>query len=150
MKRRRGLGAGLALLAGCTIEPDFDHAGAHAPAEGALARSPRTAWVFSSGGPRGFVHVGVLKALGELELRPDLVVGASAGAMVGVLYAGGLDAQQIERLALELQPVGLARLARTAADRLSGAAVAYVGDYFPYNKRGWANGWIMSGMALSR
>ncbi len=30
---------------------------------------------------------------------------------------------------------------------LSGAAVAFVGDYFPSNRRGWANGWIMSGIA---
>jgi predicted MFS family arabinose efflux permease len=33
---------------------------------------------------------------------------------------------------------------------LSGAAVAYVGDYFPYEKRGWANGWIMSGIAMGQ
>lgn len=33
---------------------------------------------------------------------------------------------------------------------LSGSAVAYVGDYFPYEKRGWANGWIMSGMAMGQ
>ena len=33
---------------------------------------------------------------------------------------------------------------------LSGAAVSYVGDYFPYNKRGWANGWVMSGIAVGQ
>ncbi|MFQ5570036.1 MAG: MFS transporter [Rhodothermales bacterium] len=33
---------------------------------------------------------------------------------------------------------------------LSGAAVAYVGDYFPYERRGWANGWIMSGIAVGQ
>ena len=33
---------------------------------------------------------------------------------------------------------------------LSGAAVSYVGDYFPYNKRGWAVGWIMSGSAFGQ
>lgn len=33
---------------------------------------------------------------------------------------------------------------------LSGAAVSYVGDYFPYNKRGWATGWIMSGAAFGQ
>ncbi len=33
---------------------------------------------------------------------------------------------------------------------LSGAAVAYVGDYFPYEKRGWANGWVMSGIAMGQ
>ena len=33
---------------------------------------------------------------------------------------------------------------------LSGSAVAYVGDYFPYNRRGWATGWVMSGMAAGQ
>jgi predicted MFS family arabinose efflux permease len=33
---------------------------------------------------------------------------------------------------------------------LSGGSVAYVGDYFPYEKRGWANGWVMSGQAFGQ
>lgn len=37
-----------------------------------------------------------------------------------------------------------------SAGVLSGAAVSYVGDYFPYEKRGWASGWIMSGIAMGQ
>jgi predicted MFS family arabinose efflux permease len=33
---------------------------------------------------------------------------------------------------------------------LTGAAVAYVGDYFPYERRGWASGWVMSGFAFGQ
>lgn len=33
---------------------------------------------------------------------------------------------------------------------LSGAAVSYIGDYFPYSKRGWAVGWVMSGSAFGQ
>jgi predicted MFS family arabinose efflux permease len=33
---------------------------------------------------------------------------------------------------------------------LSGSAVSYVGDFFPYNRRGWATGWIMSGAAFGQ
>lgn len=40
--------------------------------------------------------------------------------------------------------------AGAAGGMLSGAAVSYVGDYFPYNKRGWANGWVMSGIAFGQ
>jgi len=40
--------------------------------------------------------------------------------------------------------------AGSAGGMLSGAAVAYVGDYFPYDKRGWANGWVMSGVAAGQ
>jgi NTE family protein len=122
--RRTVLLAGLAALGGCTINPDHDHNGPDAPRAQPLANTPRVAWVFSSGGPRGFVHVGVLKALDELGLMPDLIVGASAGSLVGSLRAAGLSAPQLETLALELQPLQLARLAMGQDERLSGSAVA--------------------------
>lgn len=41
-------------------------------------------------------------------------------------------------------------LAGAAGGMLSGAAVSYVGDFFPYNRRGWANGWVMSGVAFGQ
>ena len=40
--------------------------------------------------------------------------------------------------------------AGVAGGILSGAAVAYVGDYFPYGQRGWATGWVMSGSAFGQ
>ncbi len=121
--RRRSVLATL-LLAGCALQPDADHDAPDAPAAAPLPRVPRTAWVFSSGGPRGFVHVGVLKALDELGLVPDLIVGASAGAAVGCLRAAGRSAADIETLALELRPWGLARVAVGASERLSGSGLA--------------------------
>jgi NTE family protein len=99
-----------ALLGGCTLAPDADHDGADAPASGTLPRAPRTAWVFSSGGPRALVHVGVLKALDELELAPDLIVGSSAGALMAVLRGAGMPALAIEEMALDVLPWQLARL----------------------------------------
>ncbi len=41
-------------------------------------------------------------------------------------------------------------LAGAAGGMLSGGAVSYVGDYFPYERRGWATGWVMSGMAVGQ
>ncbi len=41
-------------------------------------------------------------------------------------------------------------LAGIAGGVLSGSAVSYVGDYFPYERRGWANGWVMSGIAAGQ
>ncbi len=41
-------------------------------------------------------------------------------------------------------------VAGAAGGMLSGAAVSYVGDYFPYNRRGCANGWVMSGVAVGQ
>lgn len=41
-------------------------------------------------------------------------------------------------------------LAGMAGGVLTGAAVSYIGDYFPYRKRGWATGWVMSGSAVGQ
>lgn len=115
---------GAGLLAGCTLSPDEDHAGADAPRAVPLARPVRTAWVFSSGGPRGFVHVGVIKALSEMGLVPDLLVGASVGSVVAVMYACGKSVRDIEQMALELKPLSLGRLAIGGNVRLSGSAIS--------------------------
>jgi NTE family protein len=120
------LGAAAFGLAGCDPGPDRDHDGPQAPQAAPLARPARMAWVLGSGGPRGFVHVGVVKALAELGLQPDLIVGASAGALVGTLYAAGMPAAELERLALELDPWQLLRLTPLSAVRLSGSAIADV------------------------
>lgn len=116
--------AGAAGLTGCSLNPDLNHNGADAPRAEPLRRPVRVAWVLSSGGPRGFVHVGVLQALEELQLRPDLIVGASAGALVGSLCASGMRAAEIAQLALDLQPWALGRIALGVPERLSGSAVA--------------------------
>lgn len=111
-------------LAGCTLNPDKDHNGPNAPRAMPLSKPPRVAWVLSSGGPRGFVHVGVVKAMAELGLKPDLIVGASAGAIVGSLCAAGVSVAELESFALDLQPLSIARWAMGAEERLSGTAVA--------------------------
>lgn len=82
------------------------------------------AWVFSSGGPRGFVHIGVLKGLAALGLAPDFVVGASAGALAGTLWAAGLGAPRLEQLALELQPWHFLRWNPRGPEWLNGNGLA--------------------------
>ena len=124
MQRRTLLLGTAASLAGCAISPDRNHDGADAPWAAPLPRPVRTAWVLSSGGPRGFTHVGVFKALEELSLVPDLIVGASVGAMVGSLRASGMGVSEVERVAMEVQPMGLARLTLGQAESLNGAPIA--------------------------
>lgn len=60
---------------------------------------PVVALVLGGGGLRGFGHLGVLRALEEAGIQPDIVVGTSAGAVVGAAYASGLTAGQIESAA---------------------------------------------------
>ncbi|PWR01697.1 patatin [Meridianimarinicoccus roseus] len=56
-------------------------------------RRPRIGVALGSGGARGWAHLGVLAALAERGIRPDIVTGASMGALVGAAAAGDrLDA----------------------------------------------------------
>jgi NTE family protein len=51
--------------------------------------------VLSGGGARGIAHIGVLKALDELNIHPTVISGTSAGSIIGVLYAMGLSSQDM-------------------------------------------------------
>ncbi len=118
------LGA-LAAASGCTLAPDYDYSNDDAPNFDSTRTQPaRMAWVFSSGGPRGFVHVGVLHALDELGLKPDLVVGGSVGSLVGALYACGIPVAQLESMALDLGLTDMGRLAIGGEGRFSGNPIA--------------------------
>lgn len=52
----------------------------------------------SGGGARGIAHIGVLQALEELGIFPDVISGTSAGALVGALYASGQKPAEILRI----------------------------------------------------
>jgi NTE family protein len=64
---------------------------------------PIIALVLGSGGNRGFAHIGVIKALEANNIPVDIVVGTSAGSVVGALYAGGYTGKEIEQIALNLE-----------------------------------------------
>lgn len=114
-----------ASITGCSFAPDYNHDADDAPRfDAALVKPARVAWVLSSGGPRGFVHVGVLKALDELGCKPDLVVGGSVGALVGALYACGIRGAELERMALDVGITEMGRLAVTGEGKFAGTPIA--------------------------
>lgn len=49
--------------------------------------NPRIGIALGSGSARGWAHIGVLKELAELGIKPDIVAGSSIGALVGAAYA---------------------------------------------------------------
>jgi NTE family protein len=53
--------------------------------------------VLAGGGARGIAHAGVIKALEEMRIPVDAVAGTSMGAVVGGLYAAGMNAQGLEQ-----------------------------------------------------
>ncbi len=77
----------------------------------------------------------------KIGRRRILLIGTAC--MAGALWLHGLA----DSFATLMMVRGLAGC---AGGVLSGGAVAYVGDYFPYHRRGWANGWVMSGMAVGQ
>ncbi|MCF7832324.1 MAG: patatin-like phospholipase family protein [Candidatus Marinimicrobia bacterium] len=59
------------------------------------------ALVLSGGGGNGIAHIGVLKELERLELKPALIVGTSMGSIVGGVYASGRSTEWIEKFMTE-------------------------------------------------
>lgn len=65
--------------------------------------APKIALVLGGGGTRGFAHIGVIKALEAQGIVPDLIVGTSAGAVVGSLYAYGYTGFDLQKLAIQME-----------------------------------------------
>ena len=69
-----------------------------------VARPPaKIALALGGGAARGFAHIGVIKALEAQGIFPDIIVGTSAGSVVGALYASGLNGFQIQELSMNMQ-----------------------------------------------
>lgn len=101
MKRRDFLvlGAASALLAACQTAPEKT-----APVVPAKpVRKPRIGLALGGGAARGFAHIGVIKALETNGIIPDIVTGTSAGSVVGVLYAAGFSAFDLQKIAFQLE-----------------------------------------------
>ncbi len=74
------------------------------PAVPAVPKAPpKVALALGGGAARGFAHVGVIKALETQGIRPDIIVGTSAGSVVGALYAAGNDAFALQKMAFQME-----------------------------------------------
>jgi NTE family protein len=93
-----------ALVAGCGSAPTQPAAPvAAAPAPVPLPpRHVKIALALGGGAARGFAHIGVIKALEAQGIVPDIVVGTSAGSVVGALYASGYNGFQLQKIALDM------------------------------------------------
>lgn len=59
--------------------------------------------VLGSGGTKGMAHVGALEELENLDIRPRTIIGCSAGALVGALYAQNLDIHEVKNILINLR-----------------------------------------------
>ena len=103
-----------ALLAGCASSPSGLPAMPSAPSlvagdkGGPVVIKPlRIGLELGGGAARGFAHVGVIAVLEEAGLRPQLVVGTSAGSLVAALYASGRTSAQMQQTAFNMEEVAI-------------------------------------------
>ncbi len=100
------LACALALGACTTITPSPSTPPVVAPTLPPVAvpkRPPKIGLALGGGAARGFAHVGVIAALEEAGIKPDLVVGTSAGSLVAAIYASGKNAAQLQQAALAME-----------------------------------------------
>lgn len=93
-------------------------AGAWMPAQAAdppPAQPPGVVVVLAGGGAKGFAHLAVLRQLEKDRVPIARIVGTSMGAVIGSLYASGMDTDEIERVIGGLDP---AKVALDQLDRL--------------------------------
>lgn len=71
----------------------------HVPLE-ANFKNKKLALVLGGGGAKGFAHVGVIEELNSAGIVPDVIIGCSAGSIIGALYAANPNVEDLKRLVL--------------------------------------------------
>ncbi|WP_437342816.1 patatin-like phospholipase family protein [Polynucleobacter tropicus] len=84
------------------------------------SKKPVVGLVLGAGAARGFAHVGVIKVLEAQGVRPDIVVGSSAGSVIAALLASGATGNDLNRLALNLDEATIADWGLPFAGRFGG------------------------------
>ena len=73
------------------------------PAAVVTKRVPKFGLALGGGAARGFAHVGVIQVLEEAGIKPDLVVGTSAGSVVAAFYASGKTGAQLQKVSESME-----------------------------------------------
>jgi NTE family protein len=96
------------LLSSCTTSaPVISPVVAVSPIQPKSIRKIKIGLALGGGAARGFAHIGVIKALEAQGIVPDIVVGTSAGSLVGALYAAGNNGFALHKLALDMNEAAI-------------------------------------------
>jgi NTE family protein len=98
------------LVAGCAVTPTPTPSVQAPVTPPAVVHKvpPRIGLALGGGAARGFAHVGVIEVLEEAGIKPDLVVGTSAGSLVAALYASGRNGRQLQATAVAMDEAAFA------------------------------------------
>ena len=83
-------------------------------------RKVKIGLALGGGAARGFAHIGVIKALEAQGIVPDIVVGTSAGSVVGALYAAGSNGFELQRIAMDMDEAAISDWALPFFSKVSG------------------------------
>lgn len=97
-----------AWLAGCASPPSPPPEVVQPPPVAVPKVPPRVGLALGGGAARGFAHVGVIQVLEEAGIKPNLVVGTSAGSLVAALYASGRSGPQLQAVAMNMEEAAFA------------------------------------------
>jgi NTE family protein len=98
-----------AALSACTTPPPTPQPELVTPPPAAVAKvPPKVGLALGGGAARGFAHVGVIQVLEEAGIKPQMVVGTSAGSLVAALYASGRNGQQLQAVATSMDEAAFA------------------------------------------
>ena len=84
------------------------------------ARKPVIALALGGGAARGFAHVGVIKMLEANGIKPDIVVGTSAGSVIAALYATGLSGNELNQIASNMNEASITDWAMPFSNKFGG------------------------------
>ncbi len=87
-------------------------------------KPPRIGLALGGGAARGFAHIGVLQVLEEQGIKPDVIVGTSAGSVVATLYASGKTPAEMVNLAMNLDESSLKDWVFPGRSLMKGEALA--------------------------
>ena len=88
------------VLAACTtVKPPEVVVQPEVPQAPVPRKVPKLGLALGGGAARGFAHIGVIQVLEENGIKPDMVVGTSAGSVVAAFYASGKTGAQLQWLA---------------------------------------------------
>ncbi|RTL29017.1 MAG: patatin-like phospholipase family protein [Burkholderiales bacterium] len=89
-----------------------------------IPKPPRIGLALGGGAARGFAHIGVLQVLEEQGIKPDFIVGTSAGSVVATLYASGKTPTELTTMAMTLDESTITDWVFPGRSLLKGEALA--------------------------
>jgi NTE family protein len=117
----------LCALAACQSPPPVSPAPAVVvvpPPPKPPPKPPLIGLALGGGAARGFAHIGVIQVLEEAGIRPDLVIGTSAGSLVAALYASGKSGAELATLAQSMDETAIADWSFPGRGLIRGEALA--------------------------